>query len=120
MAGPPVLDRPPLGLNIPIEQEELGSFGGFPDSFLMIAMGEGKYAANNASTPPPDPITLDGLACFPAVPDAELYTLSLKGLQGEIVQKSFAEAREIALSKPKINSLLLFVNNRIVEYTFVR
>ena len=119
-----MLDRPPLGLDAPfgldspLDEDLLGSFGGFPESLYMISMGDGKYAANNATLS--DGTVLDGLAVFPNVPDAELYTLSRNGLQGEIVQKSFADAREIAIGKPKINSLLLFQNNRIVEYHFVR
>lgn len=116
--GPNILDRPPLGLEIPIEEDLLGSFGGFPDSLFMISAGEGKYAANNASLP--DGSAINGLAVFPTPQDAELYTMNPKGLAGEIIQKSFADAREIAISKPNIDGLLLFVNNRIVEYHYVR
>ena len=118
MTAPPLLDRPPLGLDDPLDEDLLGSFGGFPESLFMISLGDGKYAANNATLQ--DGTVLDGLAVFPTDQDAELYTLNKNGLNGEIVQKSFTDAREIAISKPKINSLLLFQNNRIVEYHWVR
>jgi len=44
----------------------------------------------------------------------------LAGLSGEIVGKTFEEAREIAISKPVLHCLMLFVDGRIVEVHFVR
>ena len=44
----------------------------------------------------------------------------LAGLSGEIVSKSFEEAREIAKSKPKLSCILLFVGGNIVDIHFVR
>jgi hypothetical protein len=41
-------------------------------------------------------------------------------LSGDIVGKTFEEAREIAKGKPKLNCLLLFVAGHIVEIHFVR
>lgn len=103
---------------ITLIEEELGGFGGFPDQLYLISMGDGKFAANNATAP--DGTTLDGLACFPSPDDATTYMGLLAGLSGEIVRKSFEEAREIAKGKPKLNCLLLFVAGHIVEIHFVK
>jgi hypothetical protein len=103
---------------ITLLEEELGGFGGFPDRLYLISVGEGKYAANNATLPDGD--VLDGLACFPSPDDATTYMSLLAGLSGEIVSKSFEEAREIAQSKPRLNCLLLFVAGRIVEVHYVK
>ena len=115
MAGPNILDRPG---GIILEEELLGGFGGFPERLYLISPAEGKYAANNVTLP--DEQNVDGLACFPSPDDATTYMGLLAGLNGEIVGKSFEEAREIALSKPKLSCLLLFVGGRIVEIHFVR
>ncbi len=103
---------------ITLIEEELGGFGGFPDRLFLIGMGGDKYAANNGTAP--DGTVLDGLACFPSPDDATTYMGLLAGLNGEIVGKSFEEARQIAQGKPKINCLLLFVSGHIVEIHFVR
>lgn len=103
---------------ITLIEEELGGFGGFPDSLHLISVGGDKYAANNATAP--DGTQLDGLACFPSPDDATTYMGLLAGLNGEIVKKSFEEAREIAKSKPRLNCLLLFVAGHIIEIHFVR
>lgn len=103
---------------ITLLEEELGGFGGFPDKLYLISVGDGKYAANNATAP--DGTVLDGLACFPSPDDATTYMSLLAGLNGDIVSKTFEEAREIAQSKPKLNCLLLFVGGHIVEIHFVR
>jgi hypothetical protein len=103
---------------ITLIEDELGGFGGFPDRLNLISMGGDKYAANNATAP--DGTALDGLACFPSPDDATTYMGLLAGLNGEIVGKSFEEARQIAQSKPKLNCLLLFVAGHIVEIHFVR
>src|SRR5580658_10354650 len=96
-----------------IEEPELGGYGGFPDKLYLISVGAGTYAANNASLP--DGQTLEGLATFPDPDEATTYMGLLAGLSGEIVSKSFQEAREIAQSKPKLNCMFLFVAGRIVE-----
>ena len=103
---------------ITLIEEELGGFGGFPDKLYLLSMGDGKFAANNATAP--DGTELDGLACFPSPDDATTYMGLLAGLSGEIVGKTFEEAREIAKGKPKLNCLLLFVAGHIVEIHFVR
>ncbi len=103
---------------ITLIEEELGGFGGFPDRLFLISAGGDKYAANNATAP--DGMALDGLACFPTPDDATTYMGLLAGLSGDIVGKSFEEAREIAQSKPRLNCLLLFVAGKIVEIHFVR
>ncbi len=110
-----ILDRPG---GIVLEELELGGFGGFPDRVFMISVGDGKFAANNATAS--DGQVLDGLACFPSPDDATTYMGMATGLNGEIVGKTFEEAREIAQSKPRISCLFLFVNGKIVEIHFVR
>ncbi len=81
-------------------------------------MGGDKYACNNATAP--DGQRLDGLATFPNPDEATTYMGLLAGLGGDIVSKSFEEAREIAKSKPVLSCLFLFVGGRIVEIHFVR
>lgn len=103
---------------ITLIKEELGGFGGFPDRLYLISVGNDKFAANNATAP--DGTSLDGLACFPSPDDATTYMGLLAGLNGEIVSKSFEEAREIAKGKPRLNCLLLFVGGHIVEIHYVR
>jgi hypothetical protein len=44
----------------------------------------------------------------------------LAGLSGDIVMKSFEEAREIAKSKPILSCLLLFYGGHIVEIHYIR
>jgi hypothetical protein len=96
----------------------LGGFGGFPDSLFVISVGNGKFAANNATLT--DGQSVNGLACFPTEDDANHYMGLLGGLSGEIVPKSFDEAREIALSKPILSCLFLFQFGKIVEVHWVR
>jgi hypothetical protein len=112
-----IADRPGI-ISIPIEEDLLGGFGGFPDRLYLVSAGEGKFAANNATLP--DGQVVDGLACFPSMDDATVYMAMPTGLAGEVVSRSFEEAREIAKSKPKLNCLLLFVDGKIVEVHFVR
>lgn len=96
----------------------LGGFGGFPDKVYLINVGGDRYAANNVTLP--DGQNTNGLACFPTPDDATTYMGLLAGLGGEIVGKSFEEAREIAKSKPVLSCLLLFVAGQIVEVHYVR
>lgn len=116
--GPSVLDRPAPG-GITLEEEMLGGFGGFPDSLFLISVGGDKYACNNV-TPMGEEKPINGLACFPDPDEATSYMGLLAGLSGDIVQKSFDEARQIAISKPVLNCMLLFVGTRIVEIHWVR
>lgn len=110
------LDRPPLGLDIP--EELMEGYGNFPGNLYLIQVGEDKYAANNVSLP--DGQNTNGLATFPSPDDATTYMGLLAGLSGEIVAKSFEEAREIAISKPILSCLLLFVDGRVVDLHWVR
>jgi len=103
---------------ITLIEEELGGFGGFPDRVYLVSVGGDRYACNNATAP--DGTPLDGLACFPSPDDATTYMGLLAGLSGQIVSKTFEEAREIAKSKPRLNCLLLFLGGHIVEIHFVR
>ncbi len=110
-----IADRPG---GITLIEEELGAFGGFPDRLFLLSVGADKYAANNVTLP--DGQNVNGLACFPSGDDASVYMGMLAGLSGEIVGKSFEEAREIAKSKPVLSCLLLFVDGKIVEVHYVR
>lgn len=106
----------PLGITL--DEEMLGGFGGFPDNLHLILVGDGKYAANNATLT--DGQTINGLACFPSPDDATTYMGLLAGLSGEIVKKTFEEAREIAISKPVLHALFLFVGGAIREVHWIR
>lgn len=110
-----VLDDP--GIMI-LDESLLGGFGGFPDHLFLIAVGGGRYAANNATLQ--DGQVINGLACFPSPDDATTYMGLLSGLSGEIEGKSFEEAREIAISKPVLHALFLFVDGKIAEVHWIR
>jgi hypothetical protein len=112
---PEIIDRP---IDTVLEEDLLGGFGGFPDRLFLINVGDGKYAANNATLP--DGQMVDGLACFPSPDDATTYMGLLAGLSGKIVGATFEEAREIAISKPKLSCLLLFAGGKIVDVHHVR
>lgn len=116
--GPNVIGRPSPG-GIVFEEELLGGFGGFPDRLYLINVGGDKYACNNI-TPTGEEKAINGLACFPDPDEATSYMGLLAGLSGEIVSKSFEEAREIAIGKPILNAMILFVGTRIVEIHWVR
>jgi hypothetical protein len=111
-----VLDAPPRGITL--DEDLLGGFGGFPDRVFLISVGGDRYACNNATLT--DGQTINGLACFPSGDDATTYMGILQGLSGEIVGKSFEEAREIAIGKPVLSALFLFQGERIVEVHYVR
>ena len=109
------LDRPG---GIVLDEADLGGYGGFGDRVFLITVGDNKYAANNATLP--DGQNLNGLACFPNADDATTYMGLLAGLNGDIVGKTFEEAREIAKSKPALSCLFLFVGGKIVDVHYVR
>jgi hypothetical protein len=115
MNVPNVLDRPG---GITLIEEELGGFGGFPEQLHLISVGDDKYACNNVTISEGE--QTNGLACFPSVLEADIYMGLLGGLSGEVVSKSFEEAREIAKSKPVLSCLLLFVDGHVVEIHYVR
>jgi hypothetical protein len=103
---------------IVLEESELGGYGSFPDKLFLISVGGDKYACNNATLP--DGQIVDGLATFPDPDEATTYMGLLGGLSGEIVPKSFEDARQIAQSKLKLSALFLFLGGRIVEVHYVR
>jgi hypothetical protein len=103
---------------IVLEDIELGGFGGFPDKLYLISVGGGKYACNNATGKEGERI--DGLATFPNPDEATTYMGLLNGLSGDIVSKSFEEARDIAKSKPILSCLFLFLAGHIVEIHYIR
>jgi hypothetical protein len=111
----PTIDSPG---GLTLDESLLGGFGGFPDRVYLISVGENKFAANNVTLP--DGQNVNGLACFPSGDDATTYMGLLAGLSGEIVSRSFEEAREIAISKPVLSCLLLFDGGRITDVHWVR
>ncbi len=115
MSGSTVIGSPG---GIILEEELLEGFGGFPNQLFLISVGQDKYAANNATLP--DGQSVNGLACFPSADDATSYMGILAGLSGEIVSKSFEDARQIAIGKPVLSCLFLFVDGRIVDVHWVR
>ena len=101
-----------------LEDDLMGAFGLFPAEVYVISMGDDKYACNNATLT--DGTTVDGLAVFPTETDVQIYENLLAGLHGTPKMIKFEEAREIAKSKPRLQSLLLFQMGRIVEVHFIR
>jgi hypothetical protein len=112
---PEIVDNP---LITQIEESMLEGFGGFPNVLYLINVRGDLYAANNATLP--DGQTVDGLATFPDPDEATTYMGLLAGLSGEIVKKTFEEARQIAVAKPRISCLFLFVGGRIADLHWVR
>ncbi len=112
---PETIENP---LGTVLEESMLGGFGGFPDKVYLIGVGGERYAANNATLP--DGQTVDGLATFPDPDEATTYMGLLAGLNGEIVSKTFEEARNITISKPRLMCMFLFAGGRIVDVHWVR
>ncbi|MEQ1933055.1 MAG: hypothetical protein ABL962_04140 [Fimbriimonadaceae bacterium] len=110
------LDETPT--HFTLDESVLEGYGGFPESLFLIAVGPEKFAANNITLPDGDKI--NGLATFPSPDDATSYMGMLAGLSGEIVGRSFEEARQIAISKPVLACVLLFAEGRIIDICYVR
>ena len=114
-----VIDRDPTTL----DDNSLDSAMGFEGTMCVIAVGDkddGKYACNNATTPPPDPMEANGLAVFHNKESAEMYMGSLNGLSGEVVEKTLEECRQIAMGKPRLNALFFMIGPIIVKIHFIR
>jgi hypothetical protein len=111
-----LIDRPPAG--IVLDEDLLKGYDSFPGRVFLISVGGDKYACNNATLP--DGQKINGLACFPSGDDATTYMGLLSGLSGDIIGKSFEEAREIAISKPVLSALFLFQAGKIVDVHYVR
>lgn len=112
---PDLIDNP---LITQLDESMLEGFGGFPNALFVIDCGGGRYAANNATLP--DGQTVDGLATFPDADEATTYMGLLAGLGGEIAKKTFDEAREITVSKPRLMCMFLFAGGKIVDVHWVR
>lgn len=101
------------------DNELLDTPSDFPDAVIMISLGNGKYAAVNATTPAPDPMDVNIIAVFANENEAEIWEQKW-GLTGERVNKKFNEARDIAVSKPSVFGLGLQVNANTVAIHWVR
>lgn len=101
-------------------EETLGAYGGFGDQLFLIKVGDDLYAANNVTLE--DGQQINGLATFGNADDAYGYMgLDLaRGISGDVIQRSFEEARQIAIQKPRISALLLFQGNRVIDVHYVR
>lgn len=111
-----LIDKSPLG--IVLDDDLLQGYDSFPGRVFLICVAGDKYACNNATLS--DGQKINGLACFPSGDDATTYMGLLSGLSGEIVGKSFEEAREIAIGKPILSALFLFVEGRIADVHYIR
>jgi hypothetical protein len=101
------------------DDDLLGGDDAFPDAVVMISLGGGKFAAVNATTTGPDPMTVGLLAVFASEKEAEKWE-AVYNLTGERVTKTFQEARELAVSKPSIYGLGLQQEARTVAIHWVR
>ena len=101
------------------DNTDLGGDSNFPDALIMLEQGDGKYLAVNATTPGPDPMTVNLLACFTNEKDAEAFQQTYE-MTGTQVDKNFEEAREIAISKPLVHLLALQANGTTVYIHWVR
>ncbi|MEQ1821145.1 MAG: hypothetical protein ABL949_01415 [Fimbriimonadaceae bacterium] len=107
-----------LPTSFTLDESMLEGYGGFPDSLFLIEVGSEKFAANNVTLP--DGQVINGLATFPSPDDATTYMGMLAGLSGDIVGRSFEDARQIAISKPVLSCVLLFAEGRIIDICYVR
>lgn len=86
---------------------------GFPEDVFMVKYGD-KYAAVNATTKGPDPITVNALCVMATDRQAQLYMdtyMDQVPVGGKIISVKFEEAREIAMSKrPNVKALSLWEN----------
>ncbi|HJP83144.1 MAG TPA: hypothetical protein VJ835_06515 [Fimbriimonadaceae bacterium] len=112
---PELVDNP---LGIQLEESSLEGFGGFPNALYLINVTGEKFAANCATLH--DGQTVNGLATFPDPDEATTYMGLLAGLSGDIVKKTFEEARAIAISKPTLSCLFLFVDGHIADVHWIR
>ena len=108
------------GIEIQVETNDEGlpvQFHKFPKELILIFLGGSKYAANNGTTP--EGVDVNGLATFMNSEEALIYQEKC-GLTGDLVRKTFAEARDIALSKTNIQALFLMIGTSIADIHYVR
>ena len=90
----------------------------FPESVIMIHLGAGRYAAYHFTTQGSDPMEVDCLVCFKSSDQASFWEAAYG--KGEQVTKTFDEAREIDINKPKIHGLALIEDLKVFDIHFVR
>jgi hypothetical protein len=93
---------------------------GFPESLILIHLGAERYAAVNVT---PDPQrepgwTINALAAFIDMEEATIFEMKHK-LKGERINKTFREAREIAVSKENIQAIAIQRNGTTFQLHYV-
>lgn len=104
------------------DAEFRGSFASFPETLFVIALGEGKYACNNVTTPAPDPMTCQGLSCFISESAATDFLVNYKtaNYEPKVEASTFDKARDMVIDKPVLDCLILWVGGVMAELHFVR
>lgn len=94
---------------------------GYPEEVVLIELGEDLYACVNVT---PDPVrepdwTINALAAFIDMEEAAIFEMQ-NGLKGRRVSKTFAQAREIAVSKPVLQAVAVQRNGTTFQLHYVR
>jgi hypothetical protein len=84
------------------DENSLFDDSGFPHAVIVLALGNARYAAVNATTSGPDPMTVGLIACFKTEEDCTAFEYRYN-LTGDPESKTFPEARDIALAKADQN-----------------
>jgi hypothetical protein len=120
--GPPVLDRPPAGIEVHEELEvtqdawRLEGWDQFPDVLFAIELGAGRYASNNLNA---GDMYFNALAVFETEEQAEIYWMMDQGPKGTPERMTFEEARRIATAKNNLQALALWRDGKVVDFHFV-
>ncbi len=96
---------------------------GFPPTLFVISFDDNRYAATNATTRPPDPMTVDLLAAFTSESDAQAFLDdhgSSLPANGKVQSKPFEEVREIAVAKKNLYGIGLRDKKSILLIHWVR
>lgn len=102
------------------DEISFGSDTNLPDNVFVIDAGNDAFAATNFTTPPPDPMSLNGLCIFEDQEEANIFrgTPSI-GLKGTVVAKTLDETVAIVKRKPILSALCLMQGCRIRQIQYV-